>query len=106
MIKMKQGIKLSAIVDKLDLQIPKVASTGTEAENKKAQEQAQAELMLQVVSKFHRAENEIYEFVSVYNKCTVEEAQEVDLVEFVKNIIKDVGVRDFLSSAVNSKAQE
>ena len=54
----------------------------------------------------HRAEKEIYSLVADIRGCTIKEAQDVDLVEFVQELVADEGVRDFLGSAVASQAQE
>lgn len=96
MLTLKQGIKLSAIIDKLDLKI----------NLKGDQEEVGADLIMQIVSKAHRAEKEIYSFVAEIKDITPQEAADIDLIQFVRELLNDVGVVNFFKSAVISKAQE
>jgi len=97
MLTLKQGIKISAIIDKLQIKI---------IDPKAPQEQVGADLMLQIASKAHLAEQEIYDLVASAKKITVEEAQEVDLVAFVKELISDPAVVNFFKSAAKSKGRK
>lgn len=97
MLTLKQGLKLSAIIDKLDLKI-----TDPKADANKVG----ADLMMQIISKAHKAEKEIYAFVAEIKKITPEEAAEIDLMKFIQDIMSDAGVLDFFKSAVKSKGQE
>lgn len=91
MLTLKQGLKLSAIIDKLDLKI---------TDPKASQEQIGADLMMQIISKAHKAEKEIYAFVAEAKGITPQEAEKVDLVQFIKEIASDAGVVNFFKSAV------
>jgi predicted peroxiredoxin len=91
MITLKQGIKLSAIIDKLGLKI---------TDPKASQEQIGADLMMQIISKAHKAEQEIYAFVAEIKGVSVKEAENIDLVQFVKELFSDAGVVNFFKSAV------
>lgn len=91
MLTLKQGIKLSAIIDKLELKITDPNAT---------QEQIGANLMMQIISKAHKAEQEIYAFVAEIKGISPEEAEKVDLVQFIKELVSDDGVRSFFKSAV------
>jgi len=91
MLTLKQGLKLSAIIDKLDLKI---------TDPKASQEQIGADLMMQIISKAHKAEKEIYAFVAEAKGITPQEAEKVDLVRFIKEIASDAGVINFFKSAV------
>ena len=88
---LKQGIKLSAIIDKLDLKI-----TDPKADANKIG----ADLMMQIISKAHKAEKEIYAFVAEVKGISQQEAENVDLVKFIKEIASDAGVINFFKSAV------
>ena len=88
---LKQGIKLSAIIDKLDLKI-----TDPKADANKIG----ADLMMQIISKAHKAEKEIYAFVAEVKGITAQEAENIDLVQFIKEIASDAGVINFFKSAV------
>ena len=91
MLPLKQGLKLSAIIDKLDLKI-----TDPKADAIKIG----ADLMMQIISKAHKAEKEIYAFVAEVKGITQQEAENVDLVKFIKEIASDAGVINFFKSAV------
>lgn len=97
MLTLKQGLKISAIIDKLDIKI--VNPNGT-------QEQVGADMMMQLVSKAHRAEQEIYAFVADIKKVDLAEAESIDLVAFIKEIITNSGMVDFFKSAVKLKDQD
>lgn len=97
MLTLKQGLKLSAIIDKLDLKI-----TDPKADANKVG----ADLMMQIISKAHKAEKEIYAFVAEIKGITPQEAENVDLAQFVKELVSDSGVASFFKSAVKSKDRE
>lgn len=97
MITMKQGLKMSAIIDKLEIKI-----TNPEASS----EQVGADLLMQIVTKAHKAENEIIAFVAEMKKCSVEDAENVDLIAFIKEIANDSGMKDFFKSAVTQSVRE
>lgn len=87
----KQGLKMSAIIDKLDIKINNPKATS---------EEIGSDLIMQLVTKAYKAENEIYNFVAVEKECTTEQAAEIDLVEFIKELISDSGFMGFFKSAV------
>ena len=97
MLTLKQGLKLSAIIDKLDLKI---------ADPKADANKVGADLMMQIISKAHKAEQEIYAFVAETKGITPQEAEKVDLVQFIKEMASDTGVVNFFKSAVKSKDRE
>ena len=97
MITFKQGMRVSAIIDKLELKIiDPTANT----------EQVGSDLIMQIVSKAHKAEQEIYALVADIKKITVQEAEDVDLVDFIKVATKDSGLMDFFKSAAMSKMKD
>lgn len=91
MITLKQGLKLSAIIDKLGLKI---------TDPKASQEQIGADLMMQIISKAHKAEKEICAFVAEIKGITPQEAENIDLMQFMKELASDAGVVNFFKSAV------
>ena len=97
MLTLKQGLKLSAIIDKLDIKISNP--------NGKPEEIG-ADLMMQIISKAHKAEKEIYAFVAEIRGITPQEAEKIDLVQFIKEMASDAGVLNFFKSAVKSKDRE
>ncbi|MDQ0859578.1 hypothetical protein [Bacillus sp. V2I10] len=106
MITLKQGIKLSAIIDKLDLKIKtKIKNEQGEFEHL-SQEEVGADLIMQFVRKAYKAEQEVYNFVAEYQKCSTQEAENVDLVDFVKGLFSDEATVSFFKSAVTSSVQD
>ncbi|MBT2722316.1 hypothetical protein [Bacillus sp. ISL-46] len=97
MLTLKQGIKLSAIIDKLDIQVTNAKSS---------QEAVGADLIMQVVKKAYKAEQEIYTFVAEIKKCTIQEAEEIDLISFIKELFSDATTAGFFKSAAKSNVQE
>ena len=91
MLTLKQGLKLSAVIDKLDLKITDPKSDASKVG---------ADLMMQIISKAHKAEKEIYAFVAETKGITPQEAEKADLVQFIKEIAADAGVVNFFKSAV------
>lgn len=85
----KQSIKLSAIIDKMDIKISNAKGT---------QEEIGADLIVQVVSKAYKAEKEIYSFIADMKKISVKEAEDVDIVEFIKEIKEVNGLSGFFTS--------
>lgn len=100
MITLKQGIKLSAIIDKLALDVDTTKVNDKGKEIKKTQEEFGADLMVQIISKAHKAEQEIYAFAAEIKGITHQEAESLDLIEFVKELLSDAGVTSFFKTAV------
>jgi len=91
MITLKQGLKLSAIIDKLDIKIKD--PNGTPA-------QVGADLMMQIISKAHKAEEEIYAFVAEVKGISIKEAEEINLIDFINEIGQNKDIAVFFKSAV------
>jgi len=86
----KQGIKISAIIDKIGLKITNPKAT---------QEEVGADLIIQAVSKAYKAEKEIYSFIADLKGITIKQAEEIDLVEFIKGLKEISGLGSFFTSA-------
>lgn len=91
MLTIKQGIKISAIIDKLELKITNPKGT---------KEEVGADIMLQITSKAYKAENEIYALVAEIKGCSIKEAENVDLIQWVKDIAGNSDLLNFFKSAV------
>ncbi len=96
MLTIKQGIKLSAIIDKLELKISDPSAS---------QKEVGSDLIMQIISKAYKAEQEIYAFVAEINGCSIKEAEKADLIQFIKDLVSDSGAMSFFKSAVRSKVQ-
>ena len=96
MLTIRQTIRASAIIDKMGLEIKNPKAT---------QEEIGADMLIQVASKLRRAEDEVYAFVAEIKKCTIEEAAETDIIQFIKDTMNDAGIISFFKSAVKSNVQ-
>lgn len=88
----KQGIRLSAIIDKMGVKLgdPEAGAS-----------RMGADLMVQLVAKAHLAEQEIYAFVADVKGISAEEAERVNLVEFAKEIASNPAIVDFFKPAAS-----
>lgn len=91
-MKTKQLIKLSKIVDKLEI---KNELTNIKGESN---EEIAEKLLALIITNLHKAEQEIYEFIAVYKGITVEEAENEDIIKLLTDIFDIKGMKDFLSS--------
>lgn len=96
MITIATALKISAIIDKLELKISNPEGS---------QEQVGADLIMQVVSKAHKAEKEILALIANIKKCSLADAANVDLLEFIKEFA-DNDLMSFFTSQVRSKLQD
>lgn len=91
MLKGKQAMLLSAIIDKMDIKI---------TDPKATKEEVGADLMMQIIRRAHRAQEEIFELVSEYKGVSIEEAKNVDFIALLSEIFNQAGVKDFFTSIV------
>jgi len=89
-MKTKVLIKLSLIIDKMGI------AKDIKNIDKPTDEEVGKELITLLITNLHKAENEIYEFIAYYKGITKEEAEEVDVIPVLKEILKIDGMKDFL----------
>ena len=106
MITLKQGIKISSIIDKMDLEINTTKKDKNGKEFKVTQDELGASLIMQMISKLYKAENEVYSLVADMKKIEIKEAENIDIIEFIKELVKDTSAVSFFKSAVKSKVQD
>ena len=94
MITVKQVLKISAIIDKLDIKINNPDGKS---------EEIGADIILQIASKAHRASKELIDFIVSVKNCTIEDAENTDIITFVKEFV-DTDIVSFFKSAVKAKA--
>lgn len=87
----KSLIRLSMIIDKIGIkeQLTQI--------DKKTKEEIGTEVITLLICNLHKAEDEVYDFISCYSKCTKEEAEEKDVVELFKGLLGTKGMKDFLA---------
>lgn len=96
---------ISSIMEKMEIDaglMSKFFKMGDEAKGKdksevdRIQKQIGAELLLTLGKKLHLVKDELIQFISLYKEIPEEEAKEVDVIEFLKEISKDTGLKSFL----------
>jgi len=99
MIKTKHLFKLSAMVDKMELDEELKLLLGKEKKAMSDQELGQRMIMA-IVKKMHRAQKETVDLlasVTGKTKAQIEDLPITDLIELFKTILSEEGVLDFLS---------
>ena len=90
-------MSLSAIIDKMeigqDLKNLYVDTGNEERDN----EEIGKQLIVLLITKLHKAKEEVYEFISQYKGITIDEAKKVNAVEIIKEILSVDGTTSFLS---------
>jgi len=89
-MKTKILIKLSLIIDKMGI------ADDIKNIDKPTNEEVGKELIMLLITNLHKAENEIYDFISVFKGITKKEAEELDVIPVFKEILNIEGMKDFL----------
>lgn len=96
---------ISTIMEKMEIDsqlMQKFFKMGDEARGKskseveRLQKKIGAELLLTLGKKLHLVRDELVRFISLYKEISEEEAKQVDVIEFLKEIAKDKGLKSFL----------
>lgn len=88
---------LSAIIDKMDIKEDlknMVVETGDEEKDK---EEIGKQLIVLLITKLHKAKDEVYEFISQYKQISIEDAKKANAIEIIKEVLGIDGTSDFLS---------
>jgi len=99
MIKTKHLFKLSAMVDKMDLDEELKVLLGKEKKKMSNQELGE-KMIMAVVKKLHRAEKETIDLLASVTGKTKKDIEDLpikDLIELFNTILSEDGVLDFLS---------
>jgi hypothetical protein len=99
-MKSKVLVKFSALIDKVGIDVDDlkvVAKDSSEESLKEAQSEVGRKLILKIVKATHKAENELYELISAYKDCTIDEAKEEDVIKIIKDIMSDGDAKDFFT---------
>jgi len=95
---------ISSIINKMEITddfINDLVEMGKSAKGKsgsnieKLQTQIGIKVILKLTSKLHLVKDELVEFIATYKEIEKEEAKKIDIIEFVKEIMKDKEVEDF-----------
>lgn len=67
------------------------------------QKEIGAQVILKLGTKLYEVRDELVKFISVYRDISEEEAEKVDIVDFIKETLNDKGLTSFLKKQVISK---
>ena len=87
----RQSMQLSAIIDKIEIKINNPEAT---------QSELGADLILQLISGAYKAEPQILKFIADIKKISIDEAADMDIIEFINVIKGEPGLKSFFTSAV------
>ncbi len=82
-------IKISAMIDKMGIDLSTIQGSTNEETGLK--------IINILVKNVHKAEKELYELISFKNGIEIEEAKKVNVITFIKDLIKIEGMTDFLA---------
>lgn len=88
-------LKISALVDKLDIDIESLDIDTSGKTNDEALREAGLRLVYLAFRKLHKAETELYALIAAYRGVTTAEAKKLDAIEIVKEIFQQEGIADF-----------
>ena len=81
-------LKLSVMIDKMNIDISTLKSANNE--------ELALKLINLLIKNIHKAESELYQLIVFKNKIGLEEAKTIDIITFIKDLIKIEGMSDFL----------
>ncbi len=90
-------VLLSTCIDKMDIKDELRALDVNTGDKQKDIEEVGNELIILLITKLHKAKDEIYEFIANYKEISIEEAKKENIVPILQEILGINGVTDFLS---------
>lgn len=84
MISSRMAIIVSAMIDKMDIDIKDIEG--------KDQEDIGEKLISTLIRKLYKAEDEVYRLIAEYKGISKEEAAKADFVAIIKEIASDIGL--------------
>ncbi len=99
---MMEKLKIDTEVEKLFEKGQSVIGKNKE-EKEAMQQQIGAEILFLIGKKLHLIKEELIQFICLYKGIKEKEAKELDIIEFIKEIMKDKGLINFLKQKAISK---
>ena len=90
-------MNLSAIVDKMEIGKDLKDMVVETGDAEKDKEEIGKQLIVLLITKLHKAKDEVYEFISGYKGISIEEAKQADVIKIIKEVLAIEGTADFLS---------
>lgn len=82
-------IKLSAMIDKMGVDLGAIQG--------KTNEETGLKIVSLLIRNVHKAETELYELIALKQNVSVEDAKKVNVINFIKDLMKIDGMSDFLA---------
>ena len=85
-------IKITSLIAKMEIteELRKIDRSNVEAVG--------TDLLILLINNLYKVENEIYEFIAMYNKCDIEVAKTTDIIAFIKELLaKFPALKSFLA---------
>jgi hypothetical protein len=82
-------IKLSAMIDKMGIDLSTIQG--------KTNEETGLKMISIIIKNIYKAEQELYELIALKNKIETEEAKKINVIAFIKELMKVDGMADFLA---------
>lgn len=95
-IKPRALSKMSLIINKMGISTLIMQLNVETGDEKKDREELVKQLVSLVVDNFYKAEDETIELIAMLKDIKKEEAEEVDIIEFIKELISIDKIKDFL----------
>lgn len=109
LLKITAKLDIKPVIDKLkNLDIFAEAKSPDEAMKQLTKEKAAtvgAEMFAAILPQLDSVSDFLAEFVAAYKGVSVEEAEKLDAIEVIKELIGDSGVLNFFSSALRKKVE-
>ncbi|RGG72151.1 hypothetical protein DWW95_04970 [Ruminococcus sp. AF17-6LB] len=109
LLKITAKLDIKPVIDKLkNLDIFAEAKSPDEAMKQLTKEKAAivgAEMFAAILPQLDSVSDFLAEFVAAYKGVSVEEAEKLDAIEVIKELIGDCGVLNFFSSALRKKVE-
>ncbi len=110
LLKITSKLDLTPVVDKLkNLDIFSEAKSSKEALSQLTKEKAgliAAEMMSALLPQLDTVSNFLPELVAAYKNVSVDEAEKLDAIEILKEIMGDEGIINFFKSALRKKVEQ
>ncbi len=106
---------ISSIINKMEItddfindlvEMGKNTKGKSEGSIEKLQTQIGIKVILKLTSKLHLVKDELIEFIANYKDIEREEAKKIDIIEFVKEIMKDKDFTSFLKQKLMPKQKK
>ena len=91
--------KMSLIINKMGISSLIMQLNIDTGDDKRDREELGKQLIALIIDNFYKAEDEIIELISILKGISKEEAEEIDIIPVIKDLLSNDKVKDFLKLA-------